>query len=277
MHDGVAYFAADDGTTGVELWRTDGTTAGTRRVKDLWPGPLGSSPQAFIELEGRLYFMAVEEATGFDLWRTDGTAAGTVALDLMPGQESLLFSDAVAVGGLFIFHQYSELGDEPWRTDATPEGTFLLADVYPGSNSSFPTDLTVVGRRVFFVAENPEVGRELWVTDGTRDGTVLVKDITPGAVMDPPQYLAAFDGRLFFSAQDGGATGRELWVSNGTAAGTRLFKDLAPGPPAGRLRGSSPWPARCCSPRMTAAPDRSCGGAMARAAERASSRSWRQD
>ena len=36
------YFAADDGSSGYELWKSDGTTAGTVRVADLYPGSSGS-------------------------------------------------------------------------------------------------------------------------------------------------------------------------------------------------------------------------------------------
>ena len=35
---GVAYFSMSTEATGRELWRTDGSAAGTWLVKDIWPG-----------------------------------------------------------------------------------------------------------------------------------------------------------------------------------------------------------------------------------------------
>ena len=40
---GVAYFVANDGVSGSELWRTDGTESGTTLVADICPGATGSA------------------------------------------------------------------------------------------------------------------------------------------------------------------------------------------------------------------------------------------
>ena len=37
-HQGLAFFAADDGLSGFEVWRSDGTAAGTQQTGDVNPG-----------------------------------------------------------------------------------------------------------------------------------------------------------------------------------------------------------------------------------------------
>ncbi len=73
-----AYFAADNGTSGAELWKTDGTPTGTSLVKDICPGPSGSNPQFLTNVNGTLYFRASDGLSGDELWKSDGTPAGTV-------------------------------------------------------------------------------------------------------------------------------------------------------------------------------------------------------
>src|SRR5262249_54185657 len=74
-----------------ELWKSDGTAAGTVMVKDIIPGGAGSNPGGaygyiFTNVNGTLYFSADDGAHGQELWKSDGTAAGTVLVaDINPG------------------------------------------------------------------------------------------------------------------------------------------------------------------------------------------------
>jgi ELWxxDGT repeat protein/VCBS repeat-containing protein len=69
--NGVVFFRAVDGVTGRELWRSDGTAAGTALVADLNPGPANSDADWMTAAEGRLFFAATEPTIGGELWALD--------------------------------------------------------------------------------------------------------------------------------------------------------------------------------------------------------------
>jgi ELWxxDGT repeat protein len=66
--NGTLYFSANDGADGTELWKSDGTAAGTVMVKNI--NSSGSSdPQFLTEVNGNLYFSANDGANGTEPWR----------------------------------------------------------------------------------------------------------------------------------------------------------------------------------------------------------------
>ncbi len=119
-------------------------------------------------------------------------------------------------------------GAELWRTDGTPEGTELVADICPGACSSVPTELRALLGAMYFQAIDPEFGAELWRSDGTPEGTEMVADIRPGAAGSRPGWFAELEGEVFFQADDG-TSGPELWRTDGSRGGTSLAADIVPG------------------------------------------------
>lgn len=74
VFDGALYFTADNGETGRELWKTDGTEAGTLLVKNLNLNTT-SAPRELTVFNDRLYLTA--RTTSTEIYKTDGTEAGT--------------------------------------------------------------------------------------------------------------------------------------------------------------------------------------------------------
>ncbi|MFN8357692.1 MAG: ELWxxDGT repeat protein [Spirosomataceae bacterium] len=223
------YFVATDATNGQELWKSDGTAAGTVLVKDI--NPSGDSYAANLTVMGNtLYFRAYDATNGSELWKSDGTAAGTVLVkDINPGSDGSFAENLTVLGSTLYFQAYDATnGKELWKSDGTAAGTVLVKDIRPGSNHSSPNYLTVLGSTLYFQADNGTNGVELWKSDGTAAGTVLVKDIRPGSGDSYAANLTVMGSTLYFRAYDA-TNGSELWQSDGTAAGTVLVKDIRPG------------------------------------------------
>ncbi|HEX8439099.1 ELWxxDGT repeat protein, partial [Archangium sp.] len=225
----------EDGTTR-QLWRSDGTAEGTRRITNMAGGF-----QVWEQLVvGETLFLSVVDGAGdVELWKSDGTSEGTLRVkDLWPGGSSspVLMQD---VGGTLYFAANDGVtGFELWKSDGTPQGTVQVMDITPGAASTFlGRELVVMGGTLYFTAAHPtENGVELWKTDGTVEGTRRVKDIWPGPEGSALMYLTVLGDVLYFIADDG-VWGRELWRSDGTEEGTRRVKDILPGSSASEPYG----------------------------------------
>jgi len=229
-------FRANTPGAGEELWVSQGQASNTFLLKDLNPGPGGSSPK-FLASYGPLQFLtATDGRTGNELWITDGTPRGTRFLkDIYPSSKSSSPEDMIEFEGRMFFSAFHpSYGRETWVTDGTPLGTSLAFDLTGNNSSSNPEHYAAASKFFFFTAELWPYGRELWRSGGTSSDTKMVYDIRPGSWSGAFGPIVVSKNRAFFTGDDG-TFGPEPWVSDGSPSGTKILKDLNPG-----LSGSNP-------------------------------------
>ena len=127
----------------------------------------------------------------------------------------LLLSAAGAVGG-----------EELWRSDGTPGGTTLVADLRPGDIGSQPMHLRASEQK----SSSPpatEPAASLYRSDGTTPGTTAVA-LPPGASPYPSFGPWAGDGASYYFSGSDAVHGLEPWVFDGLTA--QLLADVVPGP-----------------------------------------------
>ncbi len=226
---GFVWFLADDEIGRRNLWRTDGTSAGT--VLDpvtsfpeleLIPGEVGltvAGDQLFITTEFLGENLYVKPDPG-----VLGVPLASFGNGVFGGSTGVL-KQLATVGSRLVFNgSTANVGAEPWVSDGTLAGTSLLMDLVPGAGGSTPTFYGSDGGLLWFNASTPSNGRELWVTDGTAAGTALAWETVAGSgssVFEEYSRGLAFAGGLLFTAV--GATGNEVWFLDGPAGAASLL------------------------------------------------------
>lgn len=219
-----------------QLWTSDGTTLDTVFL----PGPSIDSTFANLgSLEpfgNLLIFQAVESSGGpTELWKSDGSLAGTALiadLSATPVPHGIpYYSQGLAVGGVLYFAANDGVhGQELWRTDGTPGGTALAADINPGPGSSDPIPLAVVGGQLALIANDGVHGMQLMqavINPGAGSPTP-----TPTSTSASAPSIAAIPAA---TASDGSAFQANLagYVSDPGNPSAALTYSLGAGAPAG--------------------------------------------
>jgi ELWxxDGT repeat protein len=232
--NGTLFFKSGNAAHGYELWKTDGTTAGTVEVSDIYPGPTGSNPYFITSFNGKVFFTAKDNVHGWELFCSDGTDAGThIVKDIAPGVNGA-FNDG---GDLSIDPQFKVSGDylyfvadnngvtnvEPhwWRTDGTDNGTIQLETTLepydPGPYSRNVTTADLNGELIFVAGNPPFTNATTWKSDGTVAGTTQVFT-NNGLVMYP--CIMSLGSYVYFNGVDNDSSG--MARTDGTTSGTDM-------------------------------------------------------
>src|SRR5688572_20083051 len=213
--DGISYFTADEGLHGYELWKSDGTIAGTTLVKDLISGKADSQITFAGELDGALLFFSRLDDGTLSLWRSDGTSNGTSKLADIGHQDSRAILLNAILNDKLVFITHGAETDPRvrlWASDGASAGTTVIKQLYEGEDyNTVTTWFELPGRIVFRTA-----GDALISTDATAEGTTdLRQKIAPGGSDSTNSYFSVqLDDALYVPALAG--RNHVLWKTDGT-------------------------------------------------------------
>lgn len=204
--NGIIYFIANDGVSGSELWRTDGSTNGTYQLKDITPGPESTIFQGYILAGNQIYFQVYENFSSGgnrNIWRTDGSPGGTYPLTS--------FSSTINNG----------------------------EKLYPEAFSSTNFKQALLGNTLFFITEDDKHKYRLRKTDGLTPGSSIYLETTnengfPFWRNGVIESVIGFRDKLLIKCDtasyiNNDPNGSELYWTDG-ALPPVLYCDYSPGP-----------------------------------------------
>ena len=194
---GTLFFRANDGTNGLELFKSD--AGGTGLVEDINPTE-GSSPDWLTDVNGTLFFSANDGTDGNELWTSDGSSAGTFQVaDINPGAGDSLPGELAAVGSaLYFAANDGTRGSELWKADQTPTSTTLASSANPAAAGQVVTFTATVAAQ-----SGAPAGSVTFAIDGAVQPPVTLAGgkaaITATLAPGQHQITAAFHGDTGFA------------------------------------------------------------------------------
>jgi ELWxxDGT repeat protein len=254
----VAYFIGEPVGENQEVYKTDGTPAGTGKIMDVTPEALGSSniqwiyvhddsvvvwrqktPRKYAGADSVNYVQHLSE----QIWISGGTAATTRLLshfdknvDIDGNGVNTQFAFPVSWNGKLYFRADNGVnGVELCVSDLTTEGTVQVQDLNPGTNASWPEDFAIYKGHLCFDADAGagNEGAEIRYLDDADNTIKLMAYAWPGDDGSWSKRTTAFkyngvDSLLYFVGSGPSTGGPELFVASKIGSQAELVYALDP-------------------------------------------------
>jgi ELWxxDGT repeat protein len=215
-----AYFVFETRFNGPEeIWVTDGTRAGSKRLSPLEEGGPSGRVLALSVWRDQAYFFAVGASIGHTGWWTsDGTPEGTAPVTAMPaGLPSPSFS--LTQRGLFLGLTETNRESSVWIVDGNGGAP---REVHRGNVALLANTDT----EQYFGVRRPGAPYEIWVTDGSAVGTRRLY-VYDNVEHSDPNVVALSGGKALWWALDDPYRGfgpYQLWMTEGSESSTRRLE-----------------------------------------------------
>jgi len=213
---------------GIELWKTDGTDAGTSVVKDINPGRDASmydnyTGDNFIATANKMYFPADDGVHGMELWITSGTEESTFMVkDIVPGSQDSHPRHMVHIGETVYFVSREDSQITLWKTEGTSNSTVPVVEM---------PDIRVVrtiNDKIVMAADydnsTNDNHNDLVLSDGTAEGTSMIMSFI-NEFDTRSKFWTQTDDHIYFVQQNNENFRPSIFKTDGTGEGTHLVYD----------------------------------------------------
>ncbi len=226
--NGDAYFVADEGINGYEIWKSDGTESGTSLLKNISDVQDGYGPIA-LEFNGKLYFTARIVSGGNlnrHLYRTDGTEAGT---QLFNDGNSVKILGRTNTKLYFTTNDSGSSHGNHFVYCVNEDDTIELIGEWDGFQDSEIRHSASLGDDLYFVVvDQITLQKAVAKTDGTPNEVEIMYSAPLGFNIDINEIYACGE-YVYFVAAHPSSFDNQLWRTDGTVNGTIMIDTGAPG------------------------------------------------
>ena len=202
----IYYIGTENGAANNQLWESDGTTEGTKLIKQLYNSSLGDTLQNLFIFNGKIFIITDDQ-----IWASDGTTAGTSLLT-----ENRYNYKFFSLNNKLYFFQNSYENNVLMVTDGTTTGTKIFKSFQPTLSLNYTNDEIIVFQNNLYFIAKLNGTKSLWKSDGTEEGTTAIMptsvNILRGETL--PDKFIYYD------------EGQNLWSSDGTVENTSIYKSL---------------------------------------------------
>lgn len=221
----VVFIAKKSDIIGEELYETDGTTIGTKLIKNVNSSNFGNIEVHIIVSppNNNYVIFGAKTNTSYNLWISFGDSISTKRLEyVFKSKNSIRVKKSIKFNNkvYFIAENMNTHNEGLYVSDGTESGTFILSN-----NIDAIRDLCVYKNSLYFIGRNYPNGKEVYKYDDMNNQITLLKDIN-GDDDFGPTNLIVFKDELFFCNSSYSSSRNGLWKSNGTTAGTSLVKGI---------------------------------------------------
>jgi ELWxxDGT repeat protein len=243
--NGTLFFEANDGTHGIELWESTGSTAGTFLVRDINPR-VGSYTGGLTNGNGILFFSANDDIHGTEPWIVVNTAT-TTSVSSTPNPtvvgQAASFTATVSAVMPELPAPTGTVDFKEGSTDLTPGGVTVV-----GGQATFSTTALGVGSHTITAVYSGDSSFKGSQGDDSPNPQVVQKDSTSVTLLTSPSTLVSGQPVAFAavvanaSGPFGTPTGQVQFSVDGTNLGSpvTLVGGVAPSLPTKLLAAGGP-------------------------------------